>query len=326
MKTISGIDVAKHLVSFLDSTYSAEEGLTNVRYMCNSAFPEGCVVKPHEPGEIPHFGRIIEAYRAYGLATDNEEYLQRGKDLIDSVVVGSKKDTELSKWNFFPLYVYFKETKDEKYKEAMMHVADDVYNPEMLYSRVLFQNVGMKLWMLFDITGEQRFKNRLDDLARIAMSHDQQDAVEYYKENDFVVHRGDIRATWLLLSAYRATNNEEYLRKAADFYRGAHVENHVCSANPKIRSDLLVIAAEIIFDISEMDEKLLEEFSSMGIALLQEIVLSRIDLPDRPVFNGDGALLALHGERVNEKDSLHSAWIAQQFIRAKDYMFSVESK
>ena len=327
---ISGSELASRTISYLDKSFSGDISFTNATYECNAA---GCTFE--DAGnpfggsqDAPLYGYVIQAYDDYANATGDDVYQQRADSIMAIALAACQETASVCVSHFTPLASYYERTKNPIYLTAMERAGGVLLDETKTYRDLFNVEAGRKLEVLYDVTGESAYRELLVDLAQQSLggANEQEHDIIYTTEEGFAVRQGDVQIVWTFyLPAYRVTGDDVYLEAAESFFDQGEVREHVSSESPLFPLSTSVKAIAALFDLSEVVERSKQAgYYRFAVAVLEDLVDSRMDNPENPKFNSDGGTLERFNAPVNTKDSLFNGLLASQFLRVSRDQISIE--
>lgn len=314
---LTGSALAQKIAGFLSSSQNPD-GSFQLSYACSGSFAEKCKPKPPE-GPL-HGGQIILAFYDLAKATGDQSYKEKADLGMKYVMKRCPQEPLICQWHFFPLYVYYQDTKDSKYLEGMLRVADELL-AERPFNLFVDANAGVKLALLYKVTGDKKYLNRLEKVADSALNLSDTGLLEengnrvIYETGGTKVRARAISTVWsVLLPAYRASGKSGYLESAKDFYDRAELgANADLYARDGREVSFLIMAVESLAELSEIskDRSYLEE----ARVIAQTLIRRQLDSAETPKFTGDYGLLRFMGTDPNIKETLFSGWLARLILR-----------
>lgn len=325
-KTLTGLAIAKQTFTFLDKTIKPEGGFY-YSYECDSAFEQLCRPKGiYETGHAyykppPHFGHLTLAFYDYGKKAKDQLMVDKSDKAMEFILASCENDSDWCLWNFSPLITYYNETKDVRYKNAMLKVAPQLQKEKPLMDS-LNLNSGLKFKALYDITGDTVYKNLLvketDAILAGQIDTDEINPV-LYKEGDFTVRAQTFKAIWSnVLPTYHVTKNEVYMKFAKDAFEKAKLTEHLGKLQNTNELQLLIFANDALLQLATVDTDGKEAYLAKAHDIAQYIYTAYADTPDNKKFNGDFGFV--YG---GLKDSLNNGWLVRHFIKLSDDIFQV---
>lgn len=319
-KDATGLSIATDAVRFVDSALDENTGYFHLTYECSS---ESAACTPvDDPDKPPHSGYAILSLKRVGGASGNEAMAAKADTVLDKAIERCQSDSRFCEWNFFPLHIYYKETGDQKYKDAMMKVVESVMKERPL-KELIDNNIPVKWWRLYDATGEERYKKHLLDIAdkELAERTAQKTLGKtvYTTKGNYEVRSYDMPVIWALyVPAYLASKDERYLRFIQDFYEAADIENNTNYFWGATDTGNLIKGLEAMLMIADEDASRADMYRTKVRVALEALMKDRWDTPDNKKFNGDyGFLVSPTGKATNIQ-----GWIIALFMSLKDEEFA----
>ena len=309
------LDTASRLAQFVDASLDETTKTYDLFFRC-SAIQKTCatVIDPSRP---PHMGYATMSLDHVGRAMNDDRLVNKAKKLIDQSVENCEKDARYCEWNFFPLHYYAKTTGDARYRASMLKVADTIMGDRPM-RELVGNNLPVKLWLLYDVTKDETYRERLTELA------DEQLAVyPRDRQNDDIVYSyegGDVRAydipiIWsLYLPAYKATGDAKYLKPTTDFFDATRLEDNVDKFWSISATGDLVKAIEALLDIAEADSARHDAYRAKAQTIVDILLKERWDTPENVLVNGDNGLLV----SPTEKATNIQGWLIHSVLELAD--------
>lgn len=314
---LTGPALSQKIAGFLSASQNLD-GSFQLSYTCSESFTEKCRPQPLE-GPL-HGGQIILAFYDLAKKTEDKSYKEKADLGMKFVMERCPEEPLICQWHFFPLYVYYQDTEESKYLEGMLKVADELL-AEKPFNDFVDANTGVKLAILYEVTGDKKYLNRLEKVANSALNLSDTDLLEengnrvIYEVDGTQVRARAISTVWsVLLPAYRATGKPKYLQSAKDFYDraklGAHADFYARGGRGV---SFLIMAIESLAELSEIskDQNYLEE----ARVISQTLIRRQLDSKEAPKFTGDYGFLLLMGADPNQKQTLYSGWLVRLLLR-----------
>jgi len=327
---LSGVEIAQRTAQFLDMS-SKPNGMFVIRYQCDpeSREEKKCREAPIE--EPPHTGQIILAYYELTKRTGDNTYKEKADKALEvSIKLCHELDKNYCEWNFFPLYRYYKDTGDKKYLDAMLAVSGRFLDDKVPLKDAVGGNYGNKLAMLYEVTSERKYIDRLRHVAdevlnRGIESTDQKKPL--YEDNGFIVKVGSFQAVWsVYLPAYSATKDEKYLIAAKDFYDKANLKVHLRELRRRLDIQNFAKIIDSLLILAEMENNQNSRYRDDALALMRSVVLHLWDSEEEVKFDGDYGFLSNFKKGENTKATLMSGWVAQELLKFDEEKFRVQLK
>jgi hypothetical protein len=323
---VTGTEVARESANFLDMSLK-EDGSWRLLFSCEQFLEEKCR-EGFVDGPV-HTGQSILAYYYLAEEEGDQSYRQKADRAMDYVLAQCELNNDHCQWNFFPLFVYFMETGDEQYLEGMLNVSE-TFLEEDSGNAFMNGNMGVKLMMLFEATGESVYSDRLEEMARKILEEDRLgfDSEDFvvYMEGDFEVKSRDVSRIWsAYLPAYKVIGDDVYLIEAEDFFNNADVAKNMSIYRGNYGDLTILKGLESlldIIDIGESDSEYLDKYRTQA-QVIGENLLTRWDTPEHQIFNGDYGFLVEEDFESANKSALRNGWLAQLYLRMGDEMFDI---
>lgn len=326
--TITGFQIAKQTALFLDTTLK-EDGDVEEVYECKVG--ENLCTKTDRFRDPTVKGYVAKAYYELFQVTGEKSYEKKAKRVANFILKACSKNKAECFRNTPPLYYLYNQTKDPRYRDAILKVADDMYNyyPDMGYV-IDWTNRGERLAILYELTGDKKYKDRLETIAQDLLAHgynnpDPENTI-FYQEGDLVIKTYSIQIIWdNYLQAYRVSKNPIYLQAAKDFFRKANIEAHFSDffMNTNLQ-DLNFISGLLVLRDAIDDPKEKEIFSNYAHRLAQRSYVIRSDTPQNQKFTGDYGFLHFTDPANNIKVTIQSALRISQYLRMANETFNIK--
>lgn len=323
-KTLTGLEIAKQTFTFLDKTIKPEGGFYNF-YECSQAFAQICRPKTmyginHTFSKIPpHFGHLILAYYDYGKKTQDQASIEKVNKAMDFVLSSCEKDIDWCMWHFGPLNVYYNDTKDPRYKNAMLKVADQLLAEKPLIEYMAF-NSGLKFRILYEITQDKRYISLLtkqtDAIMAGGLDEDNINPI-LYKEGDYTVREQLFKEIWsTVLPAYNLTKDQKYLTFAKEALAKSNITKHMGNLPYTDELQHLIYALDSFLQLAKNDPSAKEAHLAKAHEIAQYVYATYADTPQHKLYTSDFGF-------VNNglKDSLNNGWLVRHFIKLSDDTF-----
>lgn len=322
-ETLTGLTIAENGFTFLNKTKDPNGGFY-YKFDCEIESGDCIIGEPYDPiGHSlrkmpPHFGHLILAFRDMGKKTNNATYTETANSATDFILAQCQKDDDYCLWNFSPLSVYYNETKDSRYKNAMLKVSDQLLQDHSVQDHLAL-NAGIKLRSLYEITGDKRYLALLIKNADAIVDGalEQEINPKLYTDNGFSVRGIMVKAIWAdILPAYMATKDEKYLTFSRNFLAKAHLSDNLDKVKISNKLELSSYALDSLWQLSSVDASSKELYLAEARKIAQ-YVLSFADTPRNKKYNRDYGFV-----ENGVKDPLINGWIVRQFIRLSSDSFS----
>lgn len=299
---ITGLEIAEKAITFIDKTYQ-EDGSFISGFACDDSFEEKCKMVVDLP---EHTGQGIGAYYGLAKATGNPVYKEKADKAINTVMEKCKTNLQFCELNYFPFYQYYKDTNDQKYLDAgMLPVAQGI----LLKSDqdTIVTQAGIKLEWLYEITGEDKYKNKLLEVAdnNIKSLTESPNATDY-----------NMQLVWsVFIPAYKATRDQKYLDFINDFVAKLDIEK-----NPDffIQPYSMTKASNVLLDLYDATGDV--QYKNRAHAIMQKVLTDLWDSPEHTLFTGDYGFI---NTSESSKFMIFNGGIINQFMRLKDEKFEI---
>lgn len=317
---LTGLQVAEKISQFLDKTIE-DDGLFQLFYRCDKKIAEGCIRA--EPDKTPHSGMIVMAYWDLYQKTENLAYRQKADRAMSAILKKCQQDDNFCEWNFFPFFTYFQQTKDEKYKDALLQVADRFFTNQSLDKHV-HENHGIKLQILYQVTGDSKYRDKLvkmtDAILKGELDNLKKNNV-IYQEGGLTIRKWSQNFAWNnFIPAYKATNDDKYLKATQALFDQGQFAKHF---DDFVKADdyfSLLLALDNLLNL--VDFTLTKDtYLSQAREIAQKSLDLLWDSPKRRLFNGDFAMLGHFSKIPNQKSTLNNGWMARLFLKMEGQTF-----
>ena len=269
----------------------------------------------------PHLGQAIYSYALLAKATGDQTFKGKADRAINYVLDGCDTDVRMCEWNFFPLAQYYQETKEDKYlTRGMLRPAEGflMAHPQALINT----NAGHKLASLYQATGDERFKNKLLELAESELKPES-------ASNIPEAYSYAIQVVWsIYIPAYNITQDPKYLTAAKSFFERFDVVQNIDKFKTIQTASIGVKAADALIALSGLDNEKKVAYRSQAHVVLQNILDNQWDTPERKIFNGDYGLIDeawspsnSSNENMIHKPTLFNGWVMKLLILLGSEMF-----
>ena len=309
------LQIAADAARFVDASLNEKTGTYDLFFTCSSD-KETCNVLT-DPSRPPHMGYAIMSLDHVGRATGDARLVNKAKLLIDQAVEKCGADQRYCEWNFFPLHYYAKTTGEGRYREAMLKISDKIM-AERPVRELLDNNLGIKLWLLYDVTKDEKYRERLTRLADEQLETYPVERLNdplVYEDDGGNVYLYDLPIMWALyVPAYNATKDAKYLEPVTEFFDSARLEKHLWSFWNVSATGNLVKGIETLLDISDADPARRDAYRAKARILADSLMRERWDTPERPLVNGDYGLLV----SPTEKATNVQGWLIHSLLELAD--------
>lgn len=322
-QTLTGLEVAQKMALFLDKSQKAD-GTFQLFYTCDKKLSPLCL-KTEKGSATPHSGMITLAYLELYQKTQNEIYKNRADQAMEVTLTNCQQNKDFCEWNFFPLFIWYQDSKDQKYLNAMLSVSDRFMADQPLIKQVN-ENYGIKLEMLYKATADKKYLTKLIQMtdALLAGGLDQHEKnLEIYREGGISVRALSQNIIWNnLLPTYRATSDNKYLKAVQDFYEKAQILKHF--DDYKNREDFfpLMLAMDNLLTLSGLAVSP-AIYLTQAREIAQTAILTLWDTPQNRRFDGDFGWLKYFRDTDNEKSTLHAGWLIRMFVKMEKQSFTL---
>lgn len=308
--TMSGLEIAKKTALFLDKSI-AQEGVFYLTYDCFKD-KKDCYVSPTGGPS----GQAIVAYKELFRKTGNAQYRQKADSLVEAYLKLCQNNN-LCATNNTAFLDYFRETGDNKYKEAILKMAPTITNPHSLNDSFINAD-GRKLKVLFEATGDQKYLDQAKILGSRFLNgefnNDPSNPI-LYTEKDFVVRKQDLRLIgYMYLPIYQITGDPKYLAAIQNFFNKANLTNHLDQYKPGGELDLILT----------MDTLLALGDKAQAEKIAQVFIKELWDNPNNIKFNGDFGFVQNFSNQNNYKSTVNNGWLILLFLQMSDRTFNLK--
>lgn len=310
---IIGLEVALKTSTFLDTTIRLDGSMIG-GYICGDPTPADCRAE-NLSAEQPHLGQAIYSYFLLSEATGDLTLREKADRAINHVMDACETDVRMCAWNFFPLAQYYEKTGDEVYLTRGMLPPSEGFlllpNEEAITN-----NVGHKLASLYLATQDERFKDRLLEIA---------DA-ELLTWSEGISNTGNaarsIQVAWSIFEpAYRISSDEKYLIAAEQFFAVFDVAKNIAQFKDGAVVNVAIKAGDVLLSLSKVSNSG-AVYKDQAHRLLQELLNGLWDTPEYKSFSGDyGFIDNMNKDPLAYKSTLLNGWIMKLFILMKDEVF-----
>ncbi|MBY0328690.1 hypothetical protein K2Q02_01190 [Patescibacteria group bacterium] len=320
-KTQSGGEISRFITDFVNTSVRIDDvgkmtALVECNIVTNTCAPGSDIEEP------PYLSFVIMSLKDSG----NSEHSKKADDLMEAVMGRCVEDVRYCDRNTFALFSYYQSTNDERYKEALLRLEDDLLKEKTPYVLVA-QNIPAKWYLLYKVTEREEYKKNLLELADRFINNSFSEVIgmpEIYREADFVVYRSMPETVWsVMVPAYELSGDKKYLEYIKAFYKNAKIENHIVDIwnAPGGASDVIK-SVEALIQLSVLDSESAGEHRALARTLLETVLRYYWDTPDRVIVNGDfGVFTENMGKRINLQ-----GWLAVLMEDLKEESFSVYTK
>lgn len=289
---VSANEVATMTAKFVDSALDEKTGTFNLFFECDRGNGTCAPINNDEP---PHMGYSIMSLKLVGEETGNTAYITKADTILKTALERCETDTKYCEWNFFPLFHYYKETGDPLYRDAMVKLGD-LLLAERSFGDLVSQNIPVKWWRLYDITKEEKYKDRLLIMADKVLENPISDLTktkEVYTTGGFSVDNMVTQTIWaVVVPAYRVSNDEKYLAFAETYFDKAKIEDNADKfLVSQTGAAALIKGLEAILDISSLDASQSSTYMARAKKISEFILQKGWDTPNRKLANGDYGIL-----------------------------------
>lgn len=321
-ETLTGLDVAKRTTLFLDKTIQ-NDGTFWLFYNCDKKLAQVCL-KSQPKEETPHSGMIVLAYLELFQKTGDASLKQKADRAMEVFTRQCQANGDFCEWNFFPFFVYFNQTKEQKYKDALLKVSDRFLKDQPLIKH-LEGNHGPKQRILYQLTADKRYLDKLiaqTDALMAGVLDDHENNSLYYQEGGLAFRKQSQQIIWAnVIPAYRATQNPKYLQFAQDFFDRAQLIKHYDDIKKQGKAYPLMLSLDNLLSLIELGSSP-EANIVLARDLAQKIMAELWDSPKNRRYDGDYGWLKFFSETDNVKSTLTSGWLARLFIKMADQSFN----
>lgn len=333
---LSGLEIAQRTAKFLDSTIKPDDTF-HLLYNCHVESKD-CALATN--AEQVRNGQVILAYKDLFQETQDQSYKQKADKAMDSILKACQENDDYCIWNFFALYEYYKETNDQRYKSAMLKVADKGLEPGKPLISYLNLNAGNKIAILYDITGDKKYKEQLEKMAQDTLSGALDNATDNpvilkmsTDSGEFPIRKKSLHIMWdFYLPAYKVSGNSVYLQPIKEFFDNVHTPTQVSILFQAVTNSDLDEIAELALALSEdfTDGSIptddIEKYRLRARTILESLLVFW-DTPEHTLYTGDyGFLSSVLARNVTIKETLINGWQMRLFLKMKTQQFTVPTR
>src|SRR3989344_1378995 len=316
---LSGYNIALQSAQFLEKTLQGD-GSFELAYLCKSGED---VCSPIDVEGPRHTGQAILAFYELYKETGDVVFKEKADHAMRYVLEQCTINKDFCEWNFFPLYVYYKETGDRRYLDGMLLSSKHLVAEENL-STFLSTNAGVKMRMLYDVTKDVAYIDKLTSMtSRLLSGEPLVNNLVILNVDGVVIRAQDIQAAWsLLIPTYEVTRDPALLGIIEETFERNNYTAHldVYDAQPSGTADLTK-GTETLLTLATFNEEK-SDFSNREAQTIGEHLLkTRWDNPEMPKFTGDYGFLTAYDASSGKKDTLFNGWLIQLFLKMKDASF-----
>lgn len=301
--TLTGLEVAEKIAIFLKKAKRGD-GSFYLRYRCSPTIQDICVVQMDEGPS----GQITIAFLELYKKTQDLEYKLLADSAIAYQLAACQRIVKECERAMTAFAAYYVDTKEARYRNAMMRVEKHVLSEKELGGN-LANNDGGKLELLYKVTGEEKYRNRLVQIA------DRFLAGEFKGEGaqPFIT-------AYVYLPAYRVTNDSRYLAAAKDLITKANLPANLSEFEQKENSYALVVGLDSLITLSQTDSAFADDAKKVGEFLLRTLW----DTPQNKKFNADYGFVHFFGKKEpNAKYTVNNGWLAFLYATMGEERFTL---
>lgn len=307
---ITGLEVASKTASFLDKTLQPDGSMLG-GYSCDSSTADKCLPMALSADQ-PHYGQAIFSYFLLAEATGDQSHRAKADKAINYVLDRCDTNVLMCEWNFFPLAQYYEKTGEDKYLTRGMLRPAEKFLTMPSYDAII-ANVGHKLASLYIATQDERYKNRLVEIADAEL--------EKPIENNNLA----FQVIWsIYLPAYKISRDAKYLKASEAFFNNYNMAERIRLEEFKNPASIayLIKAADGLLGLAELSESR-KTYRAQAQAVLQAVLNKLWDAPQNPKFTGDYGFLDVDisvDEKIH-KSTLFNGWLIKLFVLMSDEKF-----
>ncbi len=317
---LTGNSPISDLADFVAGAMDAE-GKFLLSYRCEA---QNC--EPVPSTEATAFGYSLLGLIA-GADAGNDIELRRQADLaITRALRLCGQDANSCLSNFFALEEYYERTNASSYKQALekagqLLLTTNASRLDAVVGALMFYPYK-KMESLYKITDDESYLELLTVAADTALNNwpDRIEGTAIYETaaGQKVNYNHLLIASTLFIPAYRATNDEKYLRAAADLFKRSELEQHALGLRSERGVTLLLNSIEGLLDLSKIEtlsQADRDAFRSSAALIMKDLFGWQYDAADRAIGDGTGGLLtgvsdATEPAGVNYKNINLNGWFA----------------
>lgn len=302
---ITGLEVALKIATFLDSTLQSN-GEMLAGFGCVPGNKD-CTPLPVLDDQ-PHLGQAIFAYHALTKATGDQSYQEKSARVMDWVLEKCQTNVQACAWNYFPLSQFYFETKDDKYLQAMLRVAQQFL--DALNEDVITQNAGHKLAALYKATNDERYRKRLIEIADEKLA-------DWPSQTDY-----SIQIVWnVFIPVYEITKDKKYLSASEQFFNDFNLADNFEKIRP---SQTIFKGVEALLGLANISDNGVA-YRAQAHDVLQKAINNLWDTPENTIINGDyGFINITPTDQISKiKFTVDNGWILKSFLILKDEKFDL---
>lgn len=323
MKTLSGLEVAQKTAGFLDKTVKPD-GSFQLSFDCGYIPQPNCT--PKDKSTLPFVGEAILAYLDLYKKTGDNSYKQKADRATDYYFRRCEQSSDACLWAGFAFLPYFKDSGQERYKNAIVSSFEKGIEPGKPLMTYLNLTAGHRLAILYELTQDKKYADQLDNIAKEVLAG----KLNSEKGNEIIANtslrKQDVKILWdIYLPAYKVTKNDNYLYGAQDLLKKMNLSDNFDQVfrNYNLLSTLRIM--EALLDVSEISKSDGAEYKKDAYEAGQKLVLLQWDTPENKKYNGDyGFLSNVIATQTNSKETYDSGLAIRLFLRMGDQSFNMQ--
>ena len=308
---ITGLEVAIKTSSFLDKTFQTDGSMIS-GFVCQmgTGICNPMVVNANRPD----LSEVINGYYELAKASGDGSYRAKSDQIIDFVLNECRTNFHMCDWNISPIVGYYLDTKDKKYLDAIFSSAKKLL--VLSNQDLIDQNAGNGIALLYQATGDERYKKRLSEAADEELLNwpRSQEQFEY-----------SIRVIWsIFIPAYAGTKDQKYLAASEQFFDNFNLRENFDLNRLSLES--IIKGTDALMNLSEMSDHG-AVYKTQAHAVLQEALNQSWDSPENLKLNGDygfGYATTKYNNYV--KKFLYNGWLIKLFAMMADEKFNLPVK
>ena len=233
---------------------------------------------------------------------------------MDFVLNKCRTNFYMCDWNTSAIAGYYLDTKDKKYLNAIL---GSTRNKKTLFDLsnqdLINQDAGRSLALLYQATGDERYKKRLLEVA-------DEELLSWPRGRDRLEY--SIRVAWsVFIPAYTITNDHKYLTASQQLFDNFNLGANFDLGSISIESVLK--GADALLTLSEVSNHG-GVYKIQAHAVLQESLKQSWDSPENIKSNGDyGFGYPTVRDKNYVKKALYNGWFIKLFSMMADQKFNL---
>lgn len=313
LPSVTASEVSYNIIEFINNSPSSTDlNLLPTSISCNAISGE-CQER------VVTGGLLRSSFITISLKQSlNTAYQDRADSMMNMVLEKCKIDFYYCEFNLPSLYYYYINSGDSRYRDAMLTTSESVLQTKALADYVI-QDTGVKLWYLYEVTKDERYKNRIIEIGNEIVTNNYSEVLpgnpELYKVGSYSVVQGMAETVWsIMIPSYRVSGESKYLDYANVFLDSAKFEDNVDNIWTLDRgSTLLAKVASTFLTLEQLDVTRSKEHHTRAKKLL-EGSLYFWDTPNAKIINADYGLFTSY----LDKNLNINAWYANLFSELGD--------